>query len=398
MEDIERRSRNFSKRFLRTAVVVDDEAHMNQVASDVPKERVVAPGRNLRSSSDKARISSSSPDDHALNARTIMDSFSAEGQICGVLAPTQTESEALKQADIVVLDWLMRDSTPEYTLSLLRKLLTEDQERNSLRLVAIYTGEARLDDIYQTVFGELEDNTLGPIEDGSSYSIPYRHGQIVLYAKSGVNLPKPLQARSVAEKELPSRLVNDFASMTEGLLPRIALTALTAVREGEHKILDRFCAELDPAFVAHMCCLPDTEDAERQIVAHVAEELRGLVDEAVATQSPAGVTAVEHWIQRKGDASAIFEFGERKLDVQETVELVRKGLKASNNLKNNEFKHLSLGFSDRNAFDLDERLAWIMSFRTVYNAPAPILWLGSVVAMMNKDGGAEHLICMSPPV
>ena len=99
--------------------------------------------------------------------------------------------------------------------------------------------------------------------------------------------------------------------MTEGLLPGIALTSLSAVREGEHKILDRFCAALDPAFLAHMACLSDPEDAERQIVTHVAEELRGLMDNAVADESPAGVQVVEDWIRCKGDGGTGFKFGER---------------------------------------------------------------------------------------
>ena len=55
--------------------------------------------------------------------------------------------------------------------------------------------------------------------------------------------------------DLPERLVQDFAAMTEGLLPGIALTSLTAVREGAHRVLDQFCADLDPAFLAHRACI-----------------------------------------------------------------------------------------------------------------------------------------------
>ena len=182
--------------------------------------------------------------------------------------------------------------------------------------------------------------------------------------------------------------------MTEGLLPGIALTSLSAVREGEHKILDRFCAELDPAFLAHMACLPDPEDAERQIVTHVAEELRGLMDNAVADESPAGVQVVEGWIRCKGDGGAGFRFGDRELDLQQTVELATKGLEASG-LGKSAFKHLSAGFAGCDVVDLDEQLAWIMSFRTVFNAPPPTLWLGSVVTTV-MDTKEAHLICMRP--
>lgn len=397
VEDFQSRSREFARRFLKTAVVVDDRAFMSFGEADGPRSEVLTPGRRRANTSREDQHPARHPSEHSLDARYIMDSFSSLGVICGVLGPEQSELEAMRQADVVVLDWLLRDGSSEHTLNLLRKLLTAESERHSLRLIAIYTGETGLEDIYQEIFDELQNNSLDPKEDDNKTIIPYRHGRIVLYAKSAVNLAKALKDRSVAEDELPERLVEDFASMTEGLLPSIALTSLTAVREGEHKILDRFRAELDPAFVAHMACLPDPEDAERQIVVHVAEELRGLVDEVVAAESPAGRQAVEGWLRRDGRAS--FEFGDTKLDLRQTIQLASEGLEASNafskNAKKKAFEFLSAGFAQPGAVDLDERLAWIMSFRTVYNAPPPILWLGSVVTT-KEDDDDKHLICMRP--
>ena len=59
------------------------------------------------------------------------------------------------------------------------------------------------------------------------------------------------------------------------------------------------------------------------------------------------------------------------------------------------FASLTAGFAGREVGDLDERLAWIMSFRTVFNAPAPTLWLGSVVTA-ELDDKETHLVCMRP--
>ena len=310
-EKLEDGSLDFARRFLRTAVVVDDEAYMAPDGDDGPRAKLVVPDRRVRTSVQEDQSPAGKKSVHALNARSIMDAFSSLGVICGVVGPAQSEMEAVRQADIVVLDWLLRDGNSDYTITLLRRMLTEERDRNSLRLVAIYTGEARLEDIYQIVFDELKNSELDPKDEENKTTIPYRHGRLVLYAKPEVSLAPTLKDRSVAEEELPGKLLGDFASMTEGLLPGIALTSLTAVREGEHKILDRFCAELDPAFLAHMACLPHPEDAERQIVVHVAEELRGLADEAVAAVSPAGKRAVERWIRHDGRAN--FEFGEREL-------------------------------------------------------------------------------------
>ena len=388
------RSRDFAQRFLQTAVVVDDEAHMASGGVDGPKAEIVAPSRYTPLSSEGDQGLVGRGPIHTLNAGSITDSFSALGVICGVIGPTESAMETIRQADIVVLDWLLQDGDPRYALTLLRGLLTGEVDRNSLRLVAIYTGEARLEEICAAVSAELKEAGLDPVENETKTEVSYRHGRVVLYAKSGVNLAASLKHRSVAEQDLPGRLVDDFASMTSGLLPGIALASLTAVREGAHRVLDRFCADLDPAFLAHRACLSNPDDAERQIVNNVAEELRGLMDNAVAEESPAGADAVEGWIRRRRGGSTPFVFGGRTLDLAQTIELANKGLAASE-LKKNAFEGLTAGFSGNDVVALDERLAWIMSFRTVHNAPPPILWLGSIVTE-SSDGDEQHLICMRP--
>ena len=393
-EEFARRSRELAQRFLQTAVVVDDEAYMDLYRSDAPKEPVVVPGRRTATSSQEDKSSVGRSSEHTLNAGSVIDSFSALGVICGVVAPREQAIESMRQADIVVLDWLLQEGDSQCALRLLRKLLAGEVDRNSLRLVAIYTGEARLDKIYEAVFAELTQVELEPFQIQTGTVIAYRHGRVVLYAKSDVNLAEDLRERSVSEEDLPAKLVADFASMTEGLVPGIALTSLTAVREGAHKVLDRFCAELDPAFLAHRACLSDPEDTERQIVSHVAEELRGLMDNAVAEESPAGANAVEGWIRRKGEGAASFVFDGRELDLEKTITLANKGLVESE-LKSKAFEGLSAGFAGDNVAGIDERFAWIMSFRTVFNAPPPTLWLGSVVTSI-EDGGEAQLICMRP--
>ena len=392
-----RRNCEFARCFLQTAVVVDDEAHMTSDRSDVPKGEVVVPGRRAPVSSQENR--SSVGRGEKLDAQSVMDSFAAVGVICGVVGPRQSSMEVMRQADVVVLDWLLKEDDPKYALKLLCDLLTEEADRNSLRLVAIYTGEAGLWEIFDVVRNQLGRIGLDPRGDESRSTISYRHGRVVLYAKSGVNLPEQLKDRSVAEGDLPERLLKDFSAMTEGLLPGIALTSLTAVREGAHRVLDQFSTDLDPAFLAHRACLSNPDDAERQIVNHVAEELRGLMDNAVAAQSPAGAKAVESWIRRKNGGAARFVFGDRELELEQTIVLANEGLEASE-LGNNAFEGLSAGFAGGGfagggVADLDEQLAWIMGFRTVFDAPPPTLWLGSVVTA-TMDGDEKHLICMRP--
>ncbi len=390
-------NRALARRFLQTAVVVDDEAYMASDGENGPKAEVVEPGRNARPSSQDEQNPAYRGASHTLDAGSLIGSFSGLGIICGVVSPTDEVRETMRQADIVILDWRLQDE-PDFTLKLLRNLLTGEADRNSLRLVAIYTGEPGLADIGAKIRSELERLELEPEENEANMEIRYRHGRVVLYAKSDMkNLASSLKDRSVAEEDLPGRLVEDFASMTKGLLPGIALTSLTAVREGAHKVLDCFRTELDPAYLSHMTCLTNPEEAERQIVAHVAEELRGLADEAVAAISPAGKQAAEHWIRNDGREG--FKFGKNQLNLEEVIQLVTDGLEAStafsNNFKKKAFEFLTSGFAQPDVVGLDERLAWIMSFRTLYNAPAPTLWLGSIVTM-RQNGNKRHLICMRP--
>ena len=205
----------------------------------------------------------------------------------------------VRQADIVVLDWRLKEEDPNFSLDLFVRLLTE-VDRNSLRLIAFYTGEGALQDIREKVFNKLKEVNLGPAKDENGLGIAYRHGRVVFYAKLGVSLAPHMKASIVAESNLPDRLVEDFSTLTAGLLPGIALTSLTAVREREHMVLDRFESRLDSAFLAHRVCLSDPDEAERQIVNHVAEELRGLMDNAVAGESPAGEAAVDWMGARTG--------------------------------------------------------------------------------------------------
>ncbi|KKZ10070.1 MAG: hypothetical protein TQ37_09845 [Candidatus Synechococcus spongiarum 15L] len=397
-EDYQGHSHELAQRFLQTAVVVDDEAYMESEQGNEPTGEVVNPSRTPRASGqDNQDPVDRSRSRHSLDAGSIINSFSKLGVICGVVSPTNTDSvlETMRKADIVILDWLLRDSNSQYTQELLRKLLDEEADQHSLRLVSIYTGKQDLETVCDAIVDELQGADLMLKPDNTKTKISYRHGHVVIYAKSNMKLKEALQDRSVPESALPGKLVADFASMTSGLLPRITLTSLAAVREGEHKVLDRFSTKLDPAFLAHRACLPNPGDAERQIVSHVAEELRGLMDNAVAEISPQDVDAVKDWIEAKAET---FKFGEKTLNREETITLATQGLQKSNKLKDKDFKSLSAGFSGGSGDDaLDEQLAWIMSFRTVYNVPAPILWLGSVVTKLSDEGKQhQHLICMRP--
>lgn len=399
MEEYQEHSRELARRFLQTAVVVDDKAYMKSEQDNEPRKEVVPPSRTpSRTSGQNDQEPVQRRSQHSLDAGSVIDSFSQLGVICGVIRPTGSTLEAMRKADIVVLDWFLRDDDPQYTLDLLGDLLAGESDRNSLRLVSIYTGEAQLEKVCAGVVEKLMKASLKPVQDNAGTTVSYQHGRVVLYAKSNVNLAETFKDRSVVERDLPGKLVEDFASMTSGLLPAIALTSLAAVREGAHKVLDRFSSDLDPAFLAHRMCLTNPDDAERQIVDNIAEEFRGLMDNAVAEASPASVEAVECWMRTEYDEDKIFTFNGEDCNLEKIIKLVSEGLKANNFKENKIDKYIedfSTVLSVKSGVELDERLAWIMNFRMMYDAPPPTLRLGSVVTeSSDKDG--RHLICMRP--
>ena len=336
---------------------------------------------------------------HSLYTRGVIDAFSELGVICGVIGPSETAMDVIRQADIVVLDWRLKVDDSKYALKLLKSIVTGEVDRNALRLIAFYTGEADLAAIRDDVERELARVGLDPQVSGEG-TVKYGHGRVVLYAKPSVNVPAALRNRKVTEEELPDRLVDDFSEMTAGLLPSIALASLTAVRECAHMVLDRFCSRLDPAFLAHRACLPNPDDAERQMVNHVAEELRGLMDHAVADQSPAGEKAVAGWIRKcAGDPPENFRFGQKSLTSDQVLALLKDGLSNQNVLGKNEFECLSTGFAGGDGQELDEELAWIITSRTVFNAPPPTLCLGTVVRRRGEADDkcqAAQLVCVRP--
>ena len=391
--------RKIAERFLQTAVVVDDEAYMRLDKNPEAGEPLIIPARNQPAVAASGSDSTPRRPNHSLSATSIIQSFAKLGVICGVVAPADSALNPTRHADIVILDWQVNKDDGAYSLNLLIQLLSGQSDRNSLRLVAFYTGETRLTDIRDRVVCRLtEVGISATVHPDNQTVVVHPHGRIVLYAKSGVNLDRTLRSRVVAEGDLPDRLAADFTEMVEGLLPSIVLVSLTAVRESARRVLDQFNSELDPAFLAQRASISNPDEAEQQIVNHVAEELRGLMDDAVDDQRPAGSEAIKGWVCRRAEnGSPSFQFGPRTLTVQQTVKLAKNGLAKHDAMGKSEFKHLSAGFSQRDAVDVDARLAWIMSFRTVLDAPPPTLWLGTVLTELDAtDSSPTHLLCMRP--
>ena len=231
-----------------------------------------------------------------------------------------------------------------------------------------------------------------------SVTLSCGHCQIEIYAKSNTPLSPELGDRSVSEEELPGRLIDDFAGMTVGLLPSIAMVALTAVRENAHRVLGTFDRNLDAAFLTHRACLPIPDDSEQHMMAQIASELAAIMEEEAGRVRPSGMRAIKSWIGRyKGSAGIMI--GERQVAHGSVLDLLDKGVDVVNVIKRSS-AHTSLtaGFArdeDDDPQELDLKLAWMMCFRAI-DPPIKKLWLGTAVKRCGKSDGPELFLCMRP--
>ena len=422
MSKFHQRCKETAKRFLRTVVVVDDEAYSESVRPPGPLEK---PNRRTLSKSSpidaKSATSASSeterntgkvgPNDgtHSLDTKILVESFSRQGLICAVVAPrsgadlSDIVDLSVKRADIVILDWQLNDDNGKQTLSILKSILDEDAGER-LRLIAIYTGEQTISKIGQTIVKECSGSERKFADKGHNVVLSYRHCRIVIYSKSNLPVESGLSGRSRLAPDLPDALIEDFAAMVEGLLPNIALMSLAAIRENVHKVLDRFDAKLDPALLTHRACLPVPDDSQQHMVNQLASELHAIMDDAVATGEPAGMDAIKEWLDFSLGADKEIDFGKKKkASRDQTIDLLEKGLETSDVIKDiglskgTGFRLLTSGFSSNENPDhqLDHQLAWMFNFRTVFDAPPPVLQLGTVLRKSN-DVDLSYFLCMRP--
>ena len=401
-----RHCREIARRFLLTAVVVDDEL---SVAGD-PRVHgdLTLPEPGVSTREEPTTMAPQALPPRPLPVDPITWSFARQGMVCGVVSPHEEKADhevlakAVARADIVILDWRLNLTSGANALPLLKRILTEDQPHR-LRLIVFYTGEPDHEGIREKIV-ECLNGLDGPDQavvagDGSGNSIDFRACRIVVYGKRGSAAVDP--GTVVNEEALADRLIADFADMVEGLLPSLVLTALAAVREDVYRVLERFKPDLDPAFLAHRACLRQPPESEQHIVEQIASELHGVMNDAVGSSSPAGVKAIEHWLDRHfGDGDVVFGPG-RQMSHSDVVAMLTHGIEErpgpleKGKRKGKDFAILSQGFSGDTDIgrEFDRRLASVMSFRQVLADTSRQLTMGTVVRRIDDNA---MLLCGTP--
>lgn len=230
---------------------------------------------------------------HPVASKAIVEALADQGLSCTILAPGTSDDpdrarvvSLARTADIVVLDWVLVPAgvgPRQNSLPILRSIVSSDlEEGGCLRLVVIYTGYERPGDIVDDVAEQLRGLGLTVASDGLRVTADNLHVMVLGKPDSRADI------EILTGAELAARLVPEFtAAFADGLLRRVALASITAVRRSAHQLLTKFPAALDEAYLSH-----------RGMTSPVAAEhfARQLVSDEISTSL--SDATVERWVHQ----------------------------------------------------------------------------------------------------
>lgn len=207
---------------------------------------------------------------------------------------------------------------------------------------------------------------------------------------------KPANLGGTSAEALPDLLVDAFVLSVHGLIPTATVHALAAVRDGLPEVVARLGAELDPGYVRHCLQLDHAEDGTDHLRALVAEELRSIIDQDLATASAAGMTGLMAWIDEPGRASRL-KVG-RDVILRHLLREERAHAAANSGITKGKYDGIVLPTDDSHPERDDELLAFRMTFRALDLEGSGAALEPGVVLREVRDGSAEgeYFVCVQP--
>ena len=312
-------------RFLKTAVVIDDKANLQsrppRAEGDSSPQEDDEHSGSVEQTPDTLVIpeddtAGDSSDPEKLYAKILADSFADEGIACTTLRPDDNEDvsarsyKVAESADILILDWILGCTDDgSKTVNLIRSILDGENGSTRLRLISIYTGHSDFRGIAEEIYQKLSGQAGVTSHRPSDFVIQKGYARVVIYGKEYTRVPledPERRERIVGAAELPERLVREFAEMTQGILPSVAIAGLSEVREQTHKLLTMFSTSLDSAYLGHRMLLYNPSEAEEQVVLMLASELHSILEEGSVAEQ-AGIKAIRAWINERNSVDALRE-------------------------------------------------------------------------------------------
>ena len=275
-------SKEVVKRFLQTAVVLDDGAFLRPLAT--APVRVNAPDRMATIPDDEEDdtpfpVGNPKQPDYPLDTQVLTEGFAKHGIICAVLGPAINDDSisvtlsACRRADILVLDWQINGDNGKMAMEIIRYLKGEDEKMGGrMRLIAIYTGERDLGRICKVALDGLSGLAVAPLQ-GNDQVLIGSYSRITFIHKG----PTSERGGIVDEGDLSEQLIAEFVEMGKGILTNVALSCIAAIRDATHQILARFRPDLDAPYLTHRILLETPEDAENFAVDLLVSEFSAIL-------------------------------------------------------------------------------------------------------------------------
>ena len=416
-------SRNAVENFVQTVVFVDDKIYAPSPMGTVieekkltgPKARKPATISAASIITEKATTRDTPEYEPNYSPHDIQASFAKKQIVCSLHQPVRTKSVGVESdtyklcaaADIVIVDWDLYGDAGEKATMLIENLLIQSlkDDPHHLRLVLIYTDNPNLFDVADKVSEKLSIKLVDGIEDKDAdlgLAFHTSNSRVVILGKPAERLDefKPFE---VNEPELANRAIHEFCKLTDGMLQSGILMGLATIRKQSRKILTKFHAGLDAAFLTHRALLQPHEEAFDHIAPLLVAEIQAILEDML--ESPLVPEAVvQDWCKKTefgkcaqttvqgADFKAFaYDFcrfgydvnGKHRLSIAPTKKQLPALLLPDKKSTNPPQPNMTSM----------EQLAALMSHRTHYDNQKRLLRLGTI---LKEVSGNRYLICLQP--
>jgi len=238
MTKLEEFSREAARRYLQSAVFVDDDIFDKHSGKPVNPVDLLTPRKPLYVPEDSVHIEDSKSleaDENvqSYHPRELVSSFAQEGIICALYEPpsdfpTEPGSEIFKlceRADIIILDWIFSGDRGEKVLNLLSAIMKQSRDElpHHTRLLSIYTTDPSLEGVANSIGDRLRRDGFEAEPVRSPCRLQAGAIRLVVFGKEGKRFGKDEEEFTVSDSDLAKRIINEFVEMNAGILPSYAL-------------------------------------------------------------------------------------------------------------------------------------------------------------------------------
>jgi hypothetical protein len=423
-----------TRRFLKTAIVIDDEiiaendtaitatefaVHPDRADRDAPPFAAVTPDEApaaLEVSIQDGPIDAGAVEppagggeDAEVQIKPLADAFLDRQIVCGVLKPELADSDkkvveravrAAAVADIVIIDWFLRKNSDSLARAILETILKEDAAKNGrLRTVVVYTTATPLVERRDKLVEHLKKagfEVASPPTDDTLLTVD--SCRIRFVQKRSLNVGTKVE-------DLPDVAIAEFARHSSGLLANFALLGVAALRDATHHVLANLTSKMDAAFVGHRMLRRDFAGAQGFAMSLFMLQMKSVLSLPASLGNSLADDEVAAWLDdRFGYAEADAQLAAIGTNKEKLRQSVLVGAPQSSVAHKALFlpettstpgdaakveKTASLEFSRFATFVREQD-----GFNAIPKDWMPTLTLGTVVKLVDKQ--ARYFMCVQP--